>query len=92
MYLEIISPESKLFSGEIDSIIVPGASGSFQVLKNHAPIVSSLKNGTVTILAKMEPDYIINSKFEIKDDKTIFFEISSGTVEMKNNNLILLAD
>ena len=92
MYLEIISPESTLFSGEIDSIIVPGVSGSFQVLKNHAPIVSNLKNGTVTILGKMEPDYIINSKFEIKYDNTIFFEISSGAVEMKNNNLILLAD
>ena len=42
MYLEIISPEAKLFEGEITSIILPGSAGSFQLLNNHAPIVSTL--------------------------------------------------
>ena len=47
MYLEIVSPEVKLFSGEVESLTVPGASGSFQVLNNHAPIVSTLTKGQV---------------------------------------------
>ena len=52
MYLEIVSPEVKLFSGEVESLTVPGASGSFQVLNNHAPIVSTLTKGQVKIQGK----------------------------------------
>ena len=51
MYLEIITPDEILFEGKISSITVPGKSGSFQILKNHAPIVSSLKTGTVLVLS-----------------------------------------
>ena len=51
MLLEIVSPEAKLFSGEITSISVPGVDGSFQILNNHAPIVSLLQKGTVNIKA-----------------------------------------
>jgi F-type H+-transporting ATPase subunit epsilon len=43
MYLEIVTPEAKIFSGEVNSVSVPGLSGYFQILNNHAPIVSSLK-------------------------------------------------
>ena len=49
MYLEILSPEATLFSGEVDSVTVPGSAGAFQILNNHAPIVSTLKEGTVKI-------------------------------------------
>lgn len=92
MYLQIISPEATLFSGEVESVIVPGISGSFQMLNNHAPIVSTLKEGTVTISGKMMLDDAVQKKFKKQDDNTTLFEISSGTVEMKNNKLILLAD
>ena len=51
MLLEIVSPEAKLFSGEITSISVPGVDGRFQMLNNHAPIVSLLQKGTVNITA-----------------------------------------
>ena len=47
MYLEIVSPEATLFAGEVDSVIVPGSAGYFQMLNNHASIVSSLKEGVV---------------------------------------------
>ncbi len=47
MHLEIITPEQTLFSGDVDSVTVPGAKGSFAVLKNHAPIVSSLNKGII---------------------------------------------
>tara|TARA_B100001175_G_C19470920_1_gene621686 strand:- start:710 stop:988 length:279 start_codon:yes stop_codon:yes gene_type:complete len=92
MHLEIVSPEATLFSGEVDSVIVPGTSGSFQMLNNHAPIVSILKEGTVIISGKMDVDDIVQNKFNKQDNNTTLFEISSGTVEMKNNKLILLAD
>jgi len=54
MHLEIVSPEATLFSGEVVSVIVPGTTGSFQMLNNHAPIVSTLKEGIVTITGKMQ--------------------------------------
>lgn len=92
MHLEIVSPEATLFSGEVESVIVPGTSGSFQMLNNHAPIVSTLKEGTVTISGKMDLKGDVQNKFKKQDDNTTLFEISSGTVEMRNNKLILLAD
>ena len=92
MHLEIVSPKATLFSGEVDSVIVPGTTGSFQMLNNHAPIVSTLKEGTVTISGKMELDHAVQNKFKKQDENTTLFEISSGTVEMRNNKLILLAD
>jgi F-type H+-transporting ATPase subunit epsilon len=60
MYLEIVSPEATLFSGEIESVTVPGTTGSFQMLNNHAPIVSTLKEGIVTISGKMDLDDSVN--------------------------------
>ena len=92
MYLEIVSPEATLFSGEVESVIVPGTNGSFQMLNNHAPIVSTLKEGTVTISGKMDLDDSVQNKFKKQDVNTTLFQISSGTVEMRNNKLILLAD
>ena len=92
MHLEIVSPEATLFSGEVESVIVPGTSGSFQMLNNHAPIVSSLKDGTVIISGKIQLNDTVQNKFKRTDDNTTLFEISSGTIEMWNNKLILLAD
>jgi F-type H+-transporting ATPase subunit epsilon len=92
MHLEIVSPEATLFSGEVVSVIVPGTTGSFQMLNNHAPIVSTLKEGTVTISGKMDLDVAVKNKFKQQDANTTLFEISSGTVEMRDNRLILLAD
>jgi F-type H+-transporting ATPase subunit epsilon len=56
MILEIVSPEAKLFSGEVTSVSLPGVDGSFQLLNNHAPIVSTLKEGLIKInLLKQSP-------------------------------------
>ena len=63
MQLEIVSPEAQLFSGEIDSITLPGASGSFQILNNHAPIVSTLVEGRVKIQGNINLDEANKSKF-----------------------------
>lgn len=46
--LKIVSPEKVVFKGDVDSVIVPGVCGLFEILKGHAPIISSLQTGTVT--------------------------------------------
>tara|TARA_B110000444_G_scaffold209821_1_gene204875 strand:- start:16298 stop:16573 length:276 start_codon:yes stop_codon:yes gene_type:complete len=91
MYLEIISPEAKIFSGEVTSVSVPGLNGYFQILNNHAPIVSTLKTGNVLIEGNLEISDEFKSKFEKVDGKTIL-KIKSGTIEMSKNKLILLSD
>jgi len=92
MYLEIVSPEATLFSGEVTSVSVPGVNGSFEMLNNHAPIVSLLKEGVVKITGNIELDEAVNDKFTKGDNNTTLLEIASGTIEMKDNKVIVLAD
>ena len=77
MYLEIITPDKKVFSGEVTSVTVPGADGQFQMLKNHAPIISTLVNGTVKVKTATG---------------TETFQVKGGVVEMLNNKITLLAE
>jgi F-type H+-transporting ATPase subunit epsilon len=97
MFLEIVTPEAILFSSDVDSISVPGVNGKFQMLNNHAPIVSILKEGTVSIHVHtqehLELDEL-NGKLvpHADDDKVLTLAINSGTIEMKDNKVILLAD
>ena len=62
MYLEIVSPEATLFSGEVTSVTVPSINGEFQMLQNHAPIVSLLQEGSV----KFQGDILIEEEFQNK--------------------------
>lgn len=97
MFLEIVTPEAILFSSEIDSISVPGVNGEFQMLNNHAPVVSILQKGTVQIHMHTQ-DHLelddLHGKLvrHADDDKIITLPITSGTIEMKDNKVILLAD
>ena len=88
MYLEIISPEATIYSGKVLSVSVPGESGSFQMLSNHAPIVSNLKKGSVIIEGDLKIKEEFKKSFISKNGKT-FFEINSGTIEMNNNTIII---
>ena len=93
MILEIVSPEAKLFSGEVTSVTLPGVDGSFQILNNHAPIVSILEKGTVKIAApKFNFSKEVAGKFTKVNEQTYTLEINSGTIEMKDNKIIVLAD
>ena len=96
MYLEIVTPEAVLLSSEVDSVTVPGVEGEFQMLNNHAPIVSILGKGMVkvsthsaTIDAKK-----LSKKFtrDSADNKILLLEIDGGVVEMKDNKVVVLAD
>ncbi|MEY8849885.1 F0F1 ATP synthase subunit epsilon [Psychroserpens sp. XS_ASV72] len=91
MYLEIVSPEATLFSGEVTSIAVPGVMGEFEMLNNHAPIVSILREGNVKINGSITLDEEVEDKFK-KTDKGYWLPINSGTIEMKDNKVIVLAD
>ena len=77
MHLEIITPEKKIFEGEVNIATFPGSDGSFQVMNDHAPLVSLLKEG----------DVIYKSKEATKQVK-----ITGGVVEVQKNKVILLAD
>jgi F-type H+-transporting ATPase subunit epsilon len=73
MTLEILTPEKKIFSGDVYGVILPGIGGSFEVLDKHAPMVSALKAGTVKILTNKTASqtYTIQSGFaEIINNKT----------------------
>ena len=78
MKIEIVTPDKKIFEGEIKSVRVPGKKGSFQVLKDHAPIISTLENGLVRIVDQ--------------ENNEINYDISGGVIEVKANKIILLAD
>jgi len=78
MLLEIITPDKKLFSGEIKSVKLPGSGGSFAVLKNHAPLISSLKKGNVKVVDEQK--------------QTHTFPVKGGVVEVLKNKIIVLAE
>jgi len=78
MLLEIISPEKKLFTGEVNLLTVPGSKGSFQILHNHAPIISTLEKGIIKIVSS--------------NGEKSFFNIDGGVIEVKNNKIIVLAE
>ncbi|MGJ8549023.1 F0F1 ATP synthase subunit epsilon [Winogradskyella wichelsiae] len=92
MYLEIVSPENTLFSGEVTSVAVPGVNGEFEMLTNHAPIVSILTKGHIKVAGNaIQLEKEVEAKFT-KSDKGVWLAINSGTLEMKDNKLIILAD
>ena len=91
MYLEIVTPEAILFSGDVTSVTVPGVQGEFQMLENHAPIISLLGKGNVKVQGEMNLDESVADKFSKEKGVTIL-PINSGTIEMKDNKVIVLAD
>ena len=79
MNLEILTPERKLFSGDVYGVQLPGVAGSFEVLERHAPLVSALKAGRLKILKD-------------KNNHLAFFNIQSGFVEVINNRVTVLVE
>jgi F-type H+-transporting ATPase subunit epsilon len=92
MQLEIVSPERTLLTADVESVIVPGSDGSFQMLDNHAPIVSTLISGTVKISGEIEDSNSLPDSFSVISPKEIHLSVSSGVVEMKENKVIILTD
>lgn len=77
MQLEIVTPEKRVFQGEVSEASFPGADGSFQVLNNHAPIVSALAKGAVSFTTSEGKQSIL---------------VDGGVVEVKDNVIVVLAE
>lgn len=92
MYLEIVTPEAVLFSGEVTSVALPGIDGEFQMLDNHAPIISLLGEGKIKVYGKVDLNEGFADKFSKGENGATELPISSGTIEMKENKVIVLAD
>lgn len=77
MFLEVVTPTKKVFEGEVNVVTFPGVDGSFQVLNDHSPLVSTLKKGDLTYKTS-------------KGETSV--EITGGVVEVLNNKIVVLAD
>ncbi len=78
MFLEIITPDKKVFAGEVKLIQLPGSKGAFEILNNHAPIISTLEKGKI--------------RYVDMDDHSSSVDVSGGVVETKDNKIIVLAE
>ncbi len=80
MKVEIITPDSTIFTGDnVGLIQLPGIDGSFEVLNNHAPLISVLKKGKIKVINKGE-----------KEEQ--FFDINGGVIEVAANKVLILAE
>jgi len=77
MNLEIITPDKTIFKGEVDLVQLPGIDGSFEILNNHAPLISALREGIIKILKGKTED---------------FFEVKAGVIEVLDNKVLVLAE
>jgi F-type H+-transporting ATPase subunit epsilon len=78
MFIEIVTPEMMLFSGEVKLVEVPGSMGPFVMLKNHAPILSLLEKGTVRLIEE--------------DGRERTFDVSGGVLENIHNKMVALVE
>lgn len=78
MFLEIITPEKKIFSGDVKLVKAPGTKGSFEILTKHAPIISVLEKGQIKIIDA--------------SGQTTFIEIGGGVLESQDDKIIVLAE
>lgn len=78
MYLEIISPGKQIYKGEVKLVSLPGKMSAFEVLKNHAPIISTLTKGVIRIVE------------EGGNEKS--FQVSGGVMENKENRIVVLVN
>ncbi|MDA3881985.1 MAG: F0F1 ATP synthase subunit epsilon [Bacteroidales bacterium] len=78
MFVEIITPTKSLFSGSVKSVLVPGTKGAFEMLHNHAPIISTLEKGIVKLIDESGSEHI--------------FDIAGGVVENADDKTIILVD
>ena len=93
MKLEIITPESNVFSGEAKTVSLPGLDGIFQVLNNHAPVISALKKGA--LIVELEQPLMEDQKndmISVESPEKISISINGGVAELTQNKLIILAE
>lgn len=78
MTIEIVTPDTTIFTGEITLAQLPGLDGSFEIMNNHAPLISVLRKGRIKLIDKQ--------------NQAQFFEVNGGVVEVLKNNILVLAE
>lgn len=78
MFLEIITPDKLIFEGEVTLVQLPGSKGAFEILKSHAPILSTLEKGTIKVVQE--------------GGKEQLFQIDGGVIENKANKIVVLVE
>lgn len=78
MLLEIITPDKRIYSGQVKLVQLPGTKGSFEILKNHAPIISTLEKGKIKVIEE--------------SGQVLYFEVEGGVIENKDNKIIVLVE
>lgn len=78
MKIEIVTPDTTIYVGEVSLAQLPGLDGSFEIMNNHAPMIAALKKGKVKVI----------------DDKkaTLFFDVNGGVAEILKNKILVLAE
>lgn len=92
MILEVITPDNLLYKGEVDSITLPGIDGYFGILNSHAPLISALGTGAVTISKVANAEVDGQYEKEASGSASFNFDINGGVVEVLNNKIIVLAE
>lgn len=91
MQLEIVTPEKVILDQDVQSVSVPGAEGEFQILENHAPVISVLAKGHIKLDVNTKLPKGIEDDFQEINGK-LCMEITGGVIEMNNNKVIVLTD
>jgi len=78
MRLDIITPDKTIYTGDIDLVQLPGIDGSFEIMNNHAPLISALSKGKIKVIDS--------------NKETNYYEINGGVIEVQSNKIIVLAE
>lgn len=81
MFIEVVTPDEKIYTGEVESATFPGSDGSFQVLNNHAPMISTLGKGDMKLVKLVD-----------KKTEEVTYDVEGGVVEVLNNKVTVLAE
>lgn len=93
MNIKILTPEYVVFEGEVSSVLLPGKSGEFHIMKNHAAIVSSLGYGKVKLFTnEIKEEYAKYFTKENEKESVFSYPIKSGVVEFNHDKGIILAE
>ena len=78
MKIEIVTPDTTIYEGEVSLVQLPGLDGSFEIMNNHAPMIAALKKGNVKVINDKKP--------------TLFFDVKGGIAEILKNRILILAE
>ena len=78
MFLEIITPDKKIFEGDVKQVKLPGSKSAFAILKNHAPIISTLEKGVLEVVEENGGEHL--------------FEVTGGVIESKADKIVVLVE